>query len=81
MDVFDLFDGLQFDNQLAFNQYIQTVSAIEPNSLLVNCLRRFELELDAGQRQFARQTLPMGRFEQPRAQFAMNFYRTANYSF
>ena len=78
MDTADFIDALEFEDQLVFDENIDSIATVQTDTFVLDQQRMFELEADSVQRPLPGKALLIGRFEQPRAKDPMNFDRTAN---
>lgn len=78
MDTADFIDALELEDQLVFDENIDSIATVQTDTFVLDRQRMFELEADSIQRELPGKALLIGRFEQPRAKDPMNFDRTAN---
>lgn len=78
MDATESIDALKFEDQLVFDEDIDSMATVQTDTFVLDRQRMFELEADSIEREFPGKALLIGRLEQARAKDPMNFDRTAN---
>ena len=70
--------GFEFNNQLALNDQIQTITTVEINFLVTHWKRFLPLETDSSQRQLSIKTFFVGRFQKSRTKDPVNLDASTN---
>ncbi len=76
----DRLDAFEFDDQLVFDQHVDSKSTIEPDFFVMHRLWVLELELNSIAFQLISQTLFVGGFQQPRTENSVYFNGTADHA-
>ena len=78
VNAFDSLDALQFDDELVFDENVNSVSTIDLNVFVLYRQRMLELKRHSLATQLMRQTLFVGRFQQSRPKVPMYFDGTTD---
>ncbi len=79
VDALDLLDTLQLKNQRIRHEDVDTVAAVQADSLVFHRLRVLKTKRDSVQFQLVRQALLIGGFQQARPKFPVNLDRTTDH--
>jgi hypothetical protein len=73
------FDGLEFDQNAASNQYVGPIPTIQLDAFLFNWDRLLALKWNATKAQFSAKAQLVTRFKQARSEGAMHFHACSNH--
>jgi len=81
MNSLEPFDRLNFNDQRVFDDKVESITAIQPLTLVDDWQRSLSFDTQSATYQLEGKTRLVGVFQQTRPEFAMNFKRSTDYRF